>query len=391
MTIKVGSARIDEKGNISGGTAGDQNKKEVATQNGYIWSGGWDCCIRIKNEAKRKKYIAFIKWACANELIGYDQKQRMTLYNALKALDFDYKKLTKRVECDCSSLVACGLIVSGYTKINPSCTTRNLESNMKSNYPTSFTFFDYKYKNGDHTKISKWWRNGDILNKRGHHVVTVISGGNVPTEKVGKEIPDVSNYHHVTDWSKIKANCPFIIGRATQGSGSNNSTNLVNSVDKYLDTFIKGCEKNKIPYWLYVYLDKGNELAQAKYMLKVCKPKVGSYFRGYILDVEAGNSATNVKEALTWLSKQTDKCMFYTYYGMYNKYKSIITNLPSNCAYWEARTGKNTGYFDPSYPCHKVADLHQYTSKGTCEGISGKCDLNMIVSSKKKLSWFTSK
>lgn len=177
MTIKVSSARIDENGRAVNGKAGDQTGNELSTQNAYIWSGGWDCCIRIKNKTKRDKYIKFIKWACASPLIGYDQNQRLTLYNALKAIDFDYKKLTKKVECDCSSLVACGLIVSGYTKINPSCTTRNLEANMKATYPKSFTFFDSKYKNGNHTKKSRWWRNGDILNKRGHHVVTVVSGG----------------------------------------------------------------------------------------------------------------------------------------------------------------------------------------------------------------------
>lgn len=381
--IKVASARIDENGRAVGGKAGDQTGKELATENAYIWSGGWDVCIRIKNKTKRDKYIKFIKWACSSPLIGYDQNQRLTLYNALKALDFDYKKLTKKVECDCSSLVACGLIVSGYTKINPSCTTRNLEANMKANYPNSFTFFDSKYKNGDHTLKSRWWRNGDIINKRGHHVVTVVSGGNVPSEAV-KAIPDISHYHPVSNWAKVKTDCSFMISKATQGTSF---------VDSTLNSFIKGCEKNKIPYYLYAYLNKGDELAQAKFMVKTCKGKVGSYFRGYILDVEAQNSAVNVKEALTWLSKQCDKCMIYTMYSQYSKYKSVIDYRPSNCAWWEARYGQNNGYYDSKYPCHANADLHQYTSQGKCEGIkgSGKVDLNMIVSSKKKLSWFTSK
>lgn len=177
MTIKVGSARIDERGRISGGSAGDQTGKEVATQNAYIWSGGWDCCIRIKDKQKREKFIKFIKWACNNELIGYDQHQRMTLFGAIRDLDYDYKKLKKKVECDCSSLVACGLIVCGFPKISPYCTTSTLEWNIKQNYPKDFSFFDANYKSGDHTKKSTYWRNGDILNKRGHHVVTVVSGG----------------------------------------------------------------------------------------------------------------------------------------------------------------------------------------------------------------------
>lgn len=383
MTIKLASARIDENGRAVNGKAGDQTGKELATENAYIWSGGWDVCIRIKNKTKREKYIKFIKWACSSPLIGYDQNQRLTLYNALKAIDFDYKKLTKKVECDCSSLVACGLIVSGYTKINPSCTTRNLEANIKATYPNSFTFFDSKYKNGDHTLKSRWWRNGDILNKRGHHVVTVVSGGNVPSEAV-KAIPDISHYHPVSNWAKVKTDCSFMISKATQGTSF---------VDSTLDGFIKGCEKNKIPYYLYTYLNKGNELAQAKFMVKTCKGKVGSYFRGYILDVEANNSASNVKEALTWLSKQCGKCMIYTSWSQYSKYKTVIDYRPSNCAWWEARYGNNTGYYDSKYPHHSGVDLMQYTSQGKCEGIkgSGKVDLNMIVSTKKKLSWFIDK
>lgn len=180
MTIKVGSARIDERGKIHGGKAGDQTGKELMVQNAYIYSGGWDVCIRIKNATKRKKYLNFIKWAMKSKYIGYDQYQRLTLYNALKKLGFsNYKKLDTYVECDCSSLVACGLIVAGFTDINPACTTGSLETCMKKKYPKSFSYFDNGYKKGNHTQIMKWWRNGDILNKRGHHVVTVVSGGRV--------------------------------------------------------------------------------------------------------------------------------------------------------------------------------------------------------------------
>lgn len=178
MTIKVGSARMDEHGHIHGGSAGDQTGKELMIQNGYIYNGGWDYCIRIRNTTKRKKFIEFIKWACNNSLIGYDQHQRNTLYKELKRIGFkNYKKLNKKVECDCSSLVTCGLIVAGFTKMSPNCYTGNLRSAMKSTYPSSFSFFSSSYKNGDHTKIMKWWRNGDILLKEGHHVVTVVSGG----------------------------------------------------------------------------------------------------------------------------------------------------------------------------------------------------------------------
>lgn len=187
MTIKVASARIDERGKISGGKAGDQTGLELCTQNGYIWSGGWSVCIRIKNATKRKKYIDFIKWAVDSKYVGYDQSQRLTLYNALKKLGFDnYKKLNTYVECDCSSLTACGLIVAGFTNINPSDATSTIEADIKKKYPDDFSFFDSSYKNGDHTKVMTWWRDGDILNKKGNHIVTVVSGGRVVSDYYSK-------------------------------------------------------------------------------------------------------------------------------------------------------------------------------------------------------------
>lgn len=209
-------------------------------------------------------------------------------------------------------------------------------------------------------------------------------------------IPDVSHHRPITDWSKVKSNVSFLISKATQGTSF---------IDDTLDSFIKGCEANKIPYYLYSYLDKGNELAQAKFLVRTCKPKIGAYFRGYVLDVEAGNTVANVKEALNYISGESGRCMLYIGYKDYSKYKDIIDHLPSNCALWEARYGLNTGTYDKKYPPHDKADLHQYTSKGVCPGIAGfithglnddsatftngGIDLNRLHSDK-ALSWYTS-
>lgn len=179
MNIKFGGAHIDERGKIAGGKAGDQTGRELCIKNAYIYNGGWDVCIRIRDENKRKKYIDFIKWAVKSKYIGYDQHERLSLYKALKDIDFNYKKLKINVECDCSSLVACGLIVAGFTKLNPSIYTGNLEECIKKYYPNDFRFYDKNFKSGNHTQGMKWWRNGDILLKKGRHVETVISGGRV--------------------------------------------------------------------------------------------------------------------------------------------------------------------------------------------------------------------
>ena len=191
--------------------------------------------------------------------------------------------------------------------------------------------------------------------------------------------PDISHWIPVKNWSEVKANCPFIISKATQGT---------NYIDPTLDSFIRGCEANGIPYWLYTFLNKGNERAQAEYMVRVCKPKVGKYFRGYILDIERNNTAAGVQSALDYLKSLGGKCMIYTMYAQYSIYKNVIANRGSSCAWWEARYGAITGSYSSKYPCHSGVDLHQFTSKGTVAGIGYPVDLNRVCGSK-KIAWFT--
>jgi len=192
-------------------------------------------------------------------------------------------------------------------------------------------------------------------------------------------IPDISHHDPITSWPLIKHNCSFLITKATEGTSF---------VDPTLYDFIKKCEANKIPYWLYTFLKKGNELQQTKFMVDQCKTKIGKYFVGYILDVERYNDAKDVKEALLWLNKQGHKTMLYTQYSQLSRYKTVIDSRGINCAWWEARYGKNTHYYNASYPPHAGVDLHQFTENGSIPGIKTMVDLNRI-SGDKSLEWFT--
>lgn len=191
--------------------------------------------------------------------------------------------------------------------------------------------------------------------------------------------PDISHHHPVSDWDKIEKNCPFIITKATQGTSF---------VDSAMESIVKQCEKRGIPYWLYVYLNKGDELEQAKFLVKTCKDKVGKCFVGYILDVEAGNTAAGVQKAVDYLKTLNEKMMIYTMYAQYSTYKNVIKNRPTKCAWWEARYGLNDGVYRSNYPCHDGVDLHQFTSQGSCPGISDKIDLNRITGQGKSEKWF---
>ena len=73
MAVIVGSARQGgSNGRISGDVAGDQNKKEVSTQNYYVHSKGWRV-LRAKDASKRKLLADAMRAACANALQSVSQ------------------------------------------------------------------------------------------------------------------------------------------------------------------------------------------------------------------------------------------------------------------------------------------------------------------------------
>lgn len=212
---------------------------------------------------------------------------------------------------------------------------------------------------------------------------------------MAKLIADISHYVTVEDWKKIKETCPFLICKATQGT---------RIVDSYLDTFIKGCEANHIPYWLYTYIEYATDgTAQAKYLINKTKDKVGPYFIGYAVDAEVNSEKSSrveirgklpeeseVRKTIMYIKGLGSKCLFYG-----NDYLGLIKEIrDKNCAIWYPRYGKDTGEYDPAYPVKKTyepyADMHQYTSKGTCPGLSAECDLNRLTG-KRDLSWFTTR
>lgn len=191
-------------------------------------------------------------------------------------------------------------------------------------------------------------------------------------------IPDLSHYHPVRDWNAAKV-CDFIIYKATQGT---------KNIDSTMAKFVEGCEKHNIKYWLYCYLNVGNEVAQVKHMLSTCTPIIGKNFVGYVLDVEAGNSADNIDDALQYLERNTDcKCGIYTMYSQYWKYANVLEHRAPKTFWWEARYGVNDGVYRTQHASHAGVDLHQYTSNGKGAIASGALDLNRLTGAK-PVEWF---
>ena len=168
-TVKLGSARIDENGNATGGKAGDQTGKEVSTQNWYKHSKGWRV-FRAKSAEAAEKIAQDMQWACDNSHIGYDQNQRSTLYDVAKAVGFNCSKVTTNCETDCSALVRVCCAYAGI--MLPDIRTTNEPKALLDSG-------DFRELTGaKYTDSPDYLRRGDILcTKTQGHTVVVLSSG----------------------------------------------------------------------------------------------------------------------------------------------------------------------------------------------------------------------
>ncbi len=111
MKIEVGSARIDENGNIAGGRAGDQTGKEVAVEPYYSHRLGW-YLLRAKDINIAEKIAQAMREGCRNNNIGYSQSDRYGVITNLKAYG-RIAKIAVKTSADCSSLVRACCIQAG--------------------------------------------------------------------------------------------------------------------------------------------------------------------------------------------------------------------------------------------------------------------------------------
>lgn len=193
MAVRVGSARIDERGKATGGKAGDQTKGEVSTQAWYKHSKGW-VVLRAKDDTVRSKIAEAMEAACANNHIGYDQSQRNTLYTAVQGKGFDPSKVTTDVETDCSALVRVCLAYAGIQVADFSTATEKsvIEKTGKFEVITA----------AGTCNSSTNLKRGDILvtKTKGHTVVVLDNGANVTVVAAPTPVANVAK----TIWDFLK-------------------------------------------------------------------------------------------------------------------------------------------------------------------------------------------
>ena len=164
MAVRIGSARIDENGKLSGGKAGDQTGKEVCTQAYYLHSKGW-YLYRAKDAAIAERLTKAMLDACNNDNIGYDQGERSTVILQLKRYG-SLKGIATKTDADCSSLVRGCCIEAGFDPGN--FNTANEASCLEET-----RMFENRKSVTSETKLF----DGDILvTKTKGHTAIVVSG-----------------------------------------------------------------------------------------------------------------------------------------------------------------------------------------------------------------------
>ena len=170
-TVRVGSARIDERGKAYGGKAGDQTGRELSTQRWYLHKKGWRV-FRAKDRAAALKIAADMEAACKNSHIGYDQWQRNTLYKAAEPLGFDCARVKTNCETDCSALVRVCCAYAGIMGLPSDFRTGNMPANLLK------TGAFVELKGAKYTDQSAYLGKGDILVTKTHgHTVVVLDDG----------------------------------------------------------------------------------------------------------------------------------------------------------------------------------------------------------------------
>jgi hypothetical protein len=165
----------DENGAYTGGTAGDQSGTEWYIREWY--SKPWDCVIHYPAQKVRDTIAELAIEAANNDLIGYDQAERLTFWEHLKASGYYPKNITVACEADCSSGVAAIVKATGYLldipalqNVSADCYTGNLKDALWSAGFEVLT--DSMYTDSD-----EHLRNGDILLSIGHHTCINVSDG----------------------------------------------------------------------------------------------------------------------------------------------------------------------------------------------------------------------
>lgn len=202
--VYIGNAVGDEHGKAHGGEPGDQTGKELRIQPWYLNKKGWRV-FRPKSYEVAQKLAEDMRSACNNQNIGYDQKQRNTLYTVASRFGFDCKEVDEPCECDCSSLVRVCLAYAGIMLSNFNTAT---EPSKLINSGQFDELTDIEV-----TDTPDYLRTGDILVTavKGHTAIVLNNGEHVDPPQ--PEPPKPNRYVEVIGKSVRVRSSDSVLGR----------------------------------------------------------------------------------------------------------------------------------------------------------------------------------
>lgn len=173
-THYISNSGSDERGQYTGGQAGDQTGKEWQMR--FWYNRPWSCVLRYPDQKVALKIAQLAIDAALNDKVGYDQSQNRTYLSQLKAVGWEPSKITVACEADCSAGVCANITAAGYLLGIPALQkhTGTYTGNMRSALTKAgFTLLtDSKYlTSGDYLLP------GDILLNDGHHTATNVTIG----------------------------------------------------------------------------------------------------------------------------------------------------------------------------------------------------------------------
>lgn len=182
-TVYIAEAMRSEKDNDKtgwGGTAkpGDQLQVVAEQQTDYKgevridpWREGFTVVFRYKDREKAKAHAEAAKFFCNSKLVGYNQSTRLSLKNYVKSLGYaNYKSISKKKECDCSSLQCLCSNIVGISAVKDWNSDAMIVEYAKLTNDFE-TLTDSKYLDS-----SDYLMEGDILVKPGHAACSLNDG-----------------------------------------------------------------------------------------------------------------------------------------------------------------------------------------------------------------------
>lgn len=173
-THYIANSGKDENGAYHGGKAGDQSGHEAELKKWY--NRPWTVVLRYPNQAVALKIAELSIAMCLNDKVGYDQDQRGTYWQQLKAAGYDPSKITTACEEDCTAGVSANVkgtgALMGIKALEnlPLCTSRNMKQEFTKAGFVALTASKY-------LTSPDYLLPGDILLYESHHAACNITIG----------------------------------------------------------------------------------------------------------------------------------------------------------------------------------------------------------------------